>query len=506
MTLTTSRINKIMNFIDANTARVNNAKKLFTINEGELLPFVLTALRSELSEKAFMRASKRVAPINVLPKIVDKLSTLYSNEVSRRETSGISSNQELVEYYTNILNMDPKMLCSQQQFNVSKYAALEPYIDRDTDSEFDMPKLRVLPAHTFLVYSDDLMDPTKVTAFIKILGQFLKETGELLPNGMPEEKTVTVYMIYDKDNIIAIDSDREVRLDFMQGNEEGINPFGVIPFIYINKNEFNLLPNPDTDTLPMSILIPLLLTDLNYATQFMSHSIVYVIDADVDHLSGNPDAVWHIKSEMKEDGSEAKADIGSIKPEVDIDKVLKLIETELRMWLDTRNIKASSIGNLEVSNAASGIAKMIDESDTSEARRSQEGLFKQVEKEFWKLIGIMHNTWLENGDNIEDKRRVVDSLEVKVNFQDQEVVVDTEKKLREISMKLAEKLTSHRRAIADANPNLDETGVDELMAEIKAEQDEQFILTMPEGLGLPQNEEQDLGDIPSDTNDDSDIG
>ena len=97
MALTAERVQRVLKFIEAHEYRINNSKKLFTINEGELKPFVLDALARELEPAAFERAAKRVAPINVLPKIVDKLSTLYSKEVSRETEEGQpESNQEIV--------------------------------------------------------------------------------------------------------------------------------------------------------------------------------------------------------------------------------------------------------------------------------------------------------------------------------------------------------------------------------------------------------------------------
>ncbi len=481
MAITKDTVDKVIDFIELNTRRVQEAKNLFTINEGELAPFVLAALQNELDPAAFERAAKRIAPINVLPKIVDKLSTLYSKEVTREvEDDQPESNQEIVDWYVKVMHMDPKMVCSQKQFNVNKYTALEPYIDQSPDNDGLMvPRLRILPAHTFLVFSDDKVDPTRPTIFIKILGSFDKATGEVTTEGVALSKQVTVYMLYDKDNIIAVDSDREIRQEFMEGNEEGVNPFGVIPFIYINQSEFSLLPNPDTDTMPLSVLIPLLLTDLNYATQFMSHSIIYAIDADINDVSGNPDAIWHVKSDLQENGEgQAKAQIGTIKPEVDIDKVLKLVETELRMWLDTKNIKANSIGNLNTDNASSGIAKMIDESDTTEAREEQETLYESVERRFWRLIGIMHNIWLESGVRFEENRRVLDNLKVNTKFEEQLIIQDEEKKIREIVLKLDNGLTSKRRAVQEANPDMDESEIDTLMEEIDAEKEEQATFNM----------------------------
>jgi len=130
MALTPDRINRVLDFVEAKAPRVNNSRDLFKINEGELLPFVERALASELDPTAFERARKRISPINVLPKIVNKLSTLYSKEVTRKtEKPDETANQDIVDWYVKELGMNSKMICSQKQYNVAKYTALEPYLD-----------------------------------------------------------------------------------------------------------------------------------------------------------------------------------------------------------------------------------------------------------------------------------------------------------------------------------------------------------------------------------------
>lgn len=506
-TINQELVDKILADMDANRYRFKNASELFAINEGELLPFVEDALAQELSPSAFERARKRISPVNILPKVISKLSTLYNLGVSRsvEEDDGvgaqnIQTNQEIVDYYVKEFGMDPRMDLSQEQFNLNKYTALEPYLD--TTGETPTPKLRILPAHTFWVYSDNVMDPTEPTVFIKVLGSFSKQTGEPAEDGMLETRTVTVFMGYTNTDIIAFDSDGELRPEYMEQNPEGINPFGRIPFVYIANSEYSLVPNPNTDTKPLTILIPKLLTDLNYASQFMSHSIIYAIDANIEGLSGNPDSVWNIKSETNQDGTDVnRAQIGTIKPEVDIAETLNLIKTQTQMWLDTMGLRASSVGDLSIENAASGISKLIDESDATAVREGQAVKYQDVERDFWELMGIMHNTWLEMGENLQERRVVSEPLKVRVEFPPQEPVKDEEKVVRTEAMKLKEGLTSKRRAIATANPDLDETEVDELLEEIKREREDSV-----GGINalLRSADTREFNDEPSDSDSNSD--
>lgn len=468
-------IDRIIEDMDKHKARFQDAEALFKINEGELLPYVEQAMMMELSPTAFDRARKRISPINVLPKMIQKLSTLYGRGVSRvveeddeEGAQSLETNQEIMDWYVKEFGMDPRMHLSQEQYNLNKYTALEPYLD--TNGAEPLPKLRVLPAHTFWVYSDNAMDPTQETVFIKVLGNFNKQTGEVDEQGRFETRSVTVFMGYTDTDIIAFDNEGELRTEFMRENPEGINPFGKIPFIYISSSEYSLVPNPDTDTFPLTVLIPKLLTDLNYASQFQSHSIIYSIDANIEGLSGNPDSIWQIKSDVTDDGTgEKRAQIGSLKPEVDVPETLELIKTQAMMWLDTKGLKASSVGDLSIENAASGISKLIDESDATAVREAQATKYKDVEREFWELLGVMHNTWLDMGENLKEKRRVTGNLSVRVDFPPQEPVKDEEKIIRIETMKLQERLTSRRRAVAAANPDIDETELELLLEEIEAE-------------------------------------
>lgn len=478
MAFTPDKIMKVVDFVNSQANRINQAKHKLTIYEGKLLPFVESALAAELSPTAFERARKRIAPINMLTKVVNKLSTLYDNTVVRTLKKPDEGNREILDYYIENLRVDDRGKDSNKQLNLNKYTAWEIYI---SETGLIEPKLRVLPANQFMVYSDDREDPTNPTVFVKLLGTFNKQTNELDKDEQVIYKQVYIYKLYDNDQIIVVDSEGELRPEFMQGNEDGVNPYGVIPFIYTRNAKYNLLPTEDTSDVPMTILIPILLTDLNYATQFMSHSIVYAIDADISNLDGNPDSVWLVKSDETEaDQNDKTAKIGTIKPEVDIDKVLKLVQTELALWLDSKDLKAQGVGSVEASNLASGISKMIDEADTTKAIKSQIEIYREAEAEMWYKIGIMHNIWVDQGFLIDTdiNKRVDGDLKVNTIFEEPTVVVDEKERIETIQLKEDNRYITHRMAVREANPELDDAEIDQLLLDLDDEAIKNKTITM----------------------------
>jgi len=155
------------------------------------------------------------------------------------------------------------------------------------------------------------------------------------------------------------------------------------------------------------------------------------------------------------------------------------MKSEILKRLDTKGIRATSVGEMQIDNVASGISKMIDEGDTTIARREQETLFKSVERQFWQLVGIMHNTWLDAGVKLKETRKTSGDLLVNVVFPEQKPLVNEEEVIRTEAMKLSNRLTSRRRAVAKANPDLDETEIDALLQEIDLEDNNFNILPNP---------------------------
>ncbi len=445
-------IPEIMQHIHNHLAYMEYNNRLFLVHEGQLRPEIEASLKQELSPRAYEKAIKRVPSINLLIRIIDKLSRVYSEPVAR--TASTASDQKLIEFYEREATVDKTLTSANKVANLHKCAALEPFV------QDGKPYLRVLPAHQFLVYSDDLVNPLRPTVFIKFMGKdrnvpFTDRDGR--KTEQDEVRTVQLYYLYSDSEFAIIDSEGAYRDDRMtQRRLEGVNPLGRLPFVYINRSDFRLVPLPDTDTLDNTILIPKLLADLNYAVQFQSHTVFVALDADVPtDLAISPDTVWNIKSSE----GDKQGRIDTVKPSVDIQQVIELIKVTLSMWLESRNIRAGDMGQVSPGDAASGVARIIDESDATQDRQSQCSIFAVAERELWALLRDMHNYWVATGQ-IDSADTWTQSTAVSTRFGDQKPVVTDRERIEVVGMKLDKGLISRRQAVKEIYPHWTDAEVD----------------------------------------------
>jgi hypothetical protein len=434
--------------------------RLFLVHEGQLRSEIEKSLRKELkSDSAYAKAKQRVPSINLLVRIIDKLSRVYSEPVIRTAPK----DQALVQFYERTACISEKLSSANRMYNLHKAVALEPFV------QDGYPYIRVLPAHQFLVYSDDPINPLRPTVFIKLMGTdrnvpFTDQDGRKVLQD--EVREVQKYYIYSDNEILIIDSEGQVRNDRMgQAGLDGVNPLGRIPFVYINRSDFRLIPVPDTDTLENTILIPKLLADLNYAVQFQSHSIIVATDLDVPaDAERNPDVIWELKStdETRQGRMEA------IKPTVDIEQVISLIKTTLSIWLEARNIKAGDMGQVAPGDAASGVARIIDEADATQDRMIQCGRFADAERDLWDLLSTVHNYWVDT-KQIESGAKFGDDFDLSVRFGEQKPVVSDREKMEVIALKRANKLMTRRQAVREMCPHFTEQEVDKYVKELEEE-------------------------------------
>lgn len=417
------------------------------IFEDNLQEYVIKDLHAQMSLQSFKEAIHRLSPINILPKVIDKLTNIYQTTVTREVYDGTETDLVLQGYYESKMDINTYMNQSNELFNLCKATLLYPSVHKGK------PELSVIENDRFVPIASDPMHPTDLTDVI-LLGEKV--------NG------VDTYWVWSDENFYITDSDHKVRFDLMEiyNNPDGINPIGKLPFVYINESKRKIMPKQDRDMLSMVKLIPIMLTDLNLAAMYQSFSITYGINVDDQNLVRAPNAFWSLKSDPTTDQPPS---IGTIKPDVDYSQVLSLIESQISMWLGTKGIKSSSIGSLTKDNFSSGISKIIDEMDTFEARQKQTGYFKKAEKELWNLImHSMHPYWVTSGQ-IEVKAMFSPNAKVKTEFSVQLPTQSRGQIVKDLREEYASGFTTRQRVIEKLNPDLSEKEILELMFEIQNE-------------------------------------
>lgn len=420
-------INKdaILEHIRNNNDFLKTNENLFDILEGDLLSKVDAVLRDQLlSDKAYAAARRRIPSINIIKKIIDKLSKIYATPISRTAENPVD--QEIMDFYVKEMQVDTYMGDSTRFFNSMRNSLLDPFLDEG------MPRLRVTPSHQFLPFSDDPINPQKMTHLVVFMGK--------LGNGK------AFFFVYSAEEFIAFDESGTTLPKFMVDNL-GVNPFGVIPHTYVNKSRHLLIPKADKDLLQMGILIPLILADLNFAVEYQSHSIMYGIDINADNLELNPNAFWNLKSD-----GEGKPEIGQIKPEVDINNVIDLVNFLIDQWLESRNIRPKT-GRVSSDSAASGHALVIKEIDTTDDRKEQIRYYQEVEKIFWHKIKIIHNKWVDSAMVKGETRKFSETFDPLIVFP-KPVVIETQGEVIKRHKELFDlDLTTKRLALREIYPD-----------------------------------------------------
>ena len=468
-------------YIEDNKARLHHSHELLCIYENDLLKFIDEMFQKEMSQNTYKEIITRIPPINVLIKIVDKLSRIYQEGVVRRVIEGSDQDQELLEWYIEQFNADHKFNQGNEFYNLDRINLMQPFFDEENGK----PSLRAVPNDRYLPYSTNAFDPTIPTHIIIHAGKRLVKTdskGLRNPRGR-SNKSVDVYWVWTAEEIVLIDQDGVVQRDEMTAKGfDGLNPFGVLPFAYINSSQNFLLPPSDSDTKQMTVLIPALMADLNYSSKYQSFSQLVAFNWDNANPTFAPNAVHYVNDDPNNPDSKASMEV--IKPSVDITEVAKWIVTQLSMWLNSRGIKPGTMGDLSADNLASGVSKMIDEMDTAENRQKQAAVYSRAEERFWDtVLNHMHPYWVSQG--LVENRHLFTGDGVQVEFPPQTPMIDRKQLVETAVMEIQNGLRSVETVIQDLNPRWEQERIDEELLRIEGEAPE------PEPMPDPTEETDD---------------
>lgn len=401
--------------------------KILNIYNGQLKPYLEDAIRRDYTSTQQQKEMiERVPTINILRSVVDKLAKVYVLPVSRKVESG----QTTFDKIMHSIDIDSVMTTADEMLTLHKGCFIEPFVD---EGSLD---LRVVPLDRAIPYSDDPVNPLRPTAVMKLLGRetvnkdhfdFTDDEG-IFEDENDYGSTQDIILVYTADVIFVMTGEGAVLKRehvskyieapvFMGENGFAINPFGKLPFAYLNRSKFDLIPKPDNDLYDMTLLIPKLLADLNYAVKYQASSMLVATDLVLPEAAEKaPNSVMQVKSQPN---AERQGKLEVIKPEIDISPVLSLIQGQLIMWLEARGIKAGSAGKAS-EQRASGLAKVIDSADATAERLAKIKVMSKFEKrELIPLISDFHR-FARTTNDLEDAPTITKDLKLsRIEFPDQ---------------------------------------------------------------------------------------
>jgi hypothetical protein len=439
-----------------NSERVEEDYKRYSVYNGKLRDVIKEAIAREFKKpETIMQLSKRIVPINVMQKIINKLAAVYNEPAIRTPKSKDQGDQELIDLYSESFKINQKMKFANRYFKNYKHCLLEPYLDFA-----GVPRMRSLSSHMYTPIGEDPVEPDRMTTLVKHV--FVDK----------HDKRNTRFQIWTDETFKIVDGDGMVVASEMaaMNNPEGVNPYGVIPFTYIaERDDGNLIPISDDDLLSMSVVIPLLLTDLAFASKYQLWSILAIIGAKSENITFNPNSIMDLPP---------GADIKVIKPELDSEKALKMVSALVAMLLSTKNLSTGDV-SIELEgggNLGAGVAKMLDNAETTEDRQDQQAFFRTGEQEFWnKYAHKILPVWVESGRvDPEHTGAFQEDFELSIRFGDPKPSMGDKDKVDLEAMKVEKGFTTELRALKAVNNDRDNEGVILLKEEIDKEKKERM--------------------------------
>lgn len=403
-------VKQIVEDIKSNNDNFVHNNKIFKCMRGDQLSVLKDEFLSVESPIARNNKIKNAVSLNYIQKIVSKLSQIYTFEVERKS----NVNQDLLDFYVSKLNVDTCMQNANELFNGMKSVLVEIYQKKDLSLA-----IRPIPSDRFFVWSDDLLEPNIPTVFIKVVG-FCKS----LKNN---KQKAELFFAYTDTEFLAFDSEGNVRDEYMAENN-GENPFGIAPFIYINRDVYDLIPTPNKDLLQNVVGVCSILSDAAVANYFQSFPIRILKNVDIESskIDINAHSVVVLNSAS---GSTFAPEFTELASSLDTSKSINLAKEILQQLLYTFDIAADGA----VTESQSGLALTIKASDTLDNRKKQIEFFKPAEKELWNRIAIIHNNIVKrNVVSVDTPKTTFDkNFTVEIEFELPSTEVEQKKAINE---------------------------------------------------------------------------
>lgn len=480
--------------------------------------FIIEQLKREFGNDDAIQEF-RIAPINILKKIVNKKSAIYSRTPLR--TTELDSDQDLMDYYAEELAFDQMMMKANRYYNLHANTQIyfKPEPQKDGSKKIAM---HVIPPHLYSV-SSNMIDHTKADA---IVFNAFTEGDEAAPDdsvrpvgpqGFTRERGSKTDR--DKVNSQERDLDRNRLLifwtddqHFTTNNAGAIlrdpemddsqfeNPIGMIPSVNLAKDRDNeYWAKQGEDLIEMSLIIQLGLSDVVSTIKSQGFSILTIVAEEqpsTQHIGLNK-AVW-----LKQREGGPTPSISYVQATSPIGENMDALMSMLRLLLTTNDMTPGTVsGTDSAKNAVSGFSQIIEMSDTLMAIEADKPALRNAELESWQIVAAWHN-WMFDQNLLSTEARSLgrfsDGFSPQVIYRDVKPIESQDEILARVEKKDAMGLITKRDMIKELNPELSDDQIDAKLEEIAAEKEQnmaRFQAALPvSGNDVTEEEESEEED------------
>jgi hypothetical protein len=463
-----------------NIARKNCELRKHEIYRDQNKKWVMHALLKEgYRPQTLARMENRAANISICKKIVNKLAQAYGGGLQRIAEDPQS--QESIDLLANKLETNTALKKSDRYRQLFKNAAIQVIpVESREESSPEAPKYKiaykVLAPWEYDVIEDSL-DKTKPMVFIltdfperhqfhynSLQGsEGYRTAGDLKFN----EGDAREQLIADSPSDASTSEQRRLiwwtskhHFTTDSGGEiisgpDTDNPIGVLPFVNLAMDQDGAFwAKGGEDVVDGSILLNKQLTDINYITFNQGWGQLVIAAKDVPkQIVGGPDNAFIF--DVKDGDPTPQVFFASSNPP--IAQWLETLRTTLSLLLSTNNLSPRAVSaSLDVSNAASGIALMIDQSEMTQDVQDVQQLYQDWENYLWRVTQKWHALYHGHQSLVPELQEIppIDNPRVVLKFHQLRPVVSEAERLDALKKRQELGISSTVDLIMIDNPDL----------------------------------------------------
>jgi hypothetical protein len=471
---------------DAEFNRKAEALKRHTIYKDGGKQFLLEAVEREFNREAVKEM--RLAPINVLKKVVDKRSGVYKKGPAR-ETE-LESDQALVDHYVKAMGLNVVMQWCNRFYSLFANTALyvmptddglivrnvPPYLFSLLASPKDPEKILgyVLSAfdNSRAAPVQSLSAPTGIQRFTNNQATLLSDADKVGSNElrMTEGQELIVWTNYEH---VTVNDHGEIQRDPNRDAEQFTNPLGKAPFVFVSKSRHNQTwSTVGSDQADIALLIQLAWSDLLTIAKHQGYSLLTFTGKEPPQklTMGINRAIF-----LKQDDSGVAPTVDYITANSPLSEYKEILVELLAMFLSTNDMNPNSVGGTASANSAtSGFHALIQSADTLEAIEADKPTMKHAEHELWEVISKYHNYLYDiNDPRLGDEARKLgkfsEGFQIQIGYSDAKPLESEQEVIENVIKLKGEGLISKRQSLKKLNPDMSDDQVMALMAEIEKE-------------------------------------
>jgi hypothetical protein len=426
----------------ANVARKTEAKKRYEVYKDNTVEYVMLKLKREIKhDETLALMENRAANVSICKKIINKIGRVYGNPPTRK-TGNETSDIQVTEL-AKLINFN------QKQKKVDRYTRLFKnclpwfYMDKVNENEYRLCQKVFSPwQYDALENPNDPED-----AAVIILSDFIDRQSLNIPaGGQPQVTQLEAQKLVQSESSIAMASNSIPVSDtktfiwwsnkyHFTTDEKGsivgvgsvtppdlLNPIGIIPGVPCGEDQDGTFwAEGGQDLVDGSILINTMLTDRNAIAYMQGWGQLVITGQHIpQEFMVGPHHALTLTYDAKKDEAEPKVYMVNANPP--LKEWAEMIEQTVAMILSTNNLSPSTVaGSLNLNQMASGVAMLIDRSESTDSIKDKQVEFYWIEMKEWEIIKRWHNLFLGKKlliKNFSDIGQLPDDLRVTVQFVD----------------------------------------------------------------------------------------